>query len=338
MIKEKAVVIEPSFVIEDFRKKTPEEQIEMCGRLCYKSEEQITIDSAIGFVTEMIENRHNAVLEMATKTFFVNDPDYFTSFEHWEMSLMKYLVVDDYDNGLIITGSIRAFREAFAQLKGDKLFVSIAICIWKEHPTLFADQVEILEAFDLIDFVSDRNFEVRELSSFEFEELHRKDAELYFRHKHVAVRFIVSRAVTYELVRHRLCSFLQESQQYCLYSQDKFDNRVTFIKPVFYEKGSDEYDLWEHSVLQAEKTYLKLLETSTPQAARTVLPNSCKAELIIFCSLKQWGHLFHVHTSKHAELSIREVMVPLYEEFIKQFSGVAHIFEEEHMPEKNRYL
>ena len=38
---------------------------------------------------------------------------------------------------------------------------------------------------------------------------------------------------------------------------------------------------------ETEDIYLKLLETSSPQAARTVLPNSCKTELITFASSAQ---------------------------------------------------
>ena len=64
------------------------------------------------------------------------------------------------------------------------------------------------------------------------------------------------------LVRHRPCSFLQESQRYCRYSQDKFDNQVTFIKPMFFKEDSEEYRLWAQAMEATEKIYLKLFETS----------------------------------------------------------------------------
>jgi len=47
----------------------------------------------------------------------------------------------------------------------------------------------------------------------------------------MVVRFVTDRGITHELVRHRLCSFVQESTRYCNYSKDKFGNEVTFIKP-----------------------------------------------------------------------------------------------------------
>ena len=41
-------------------------QIEIAGRTCYKSEENITEDSAKGFVDRMIKSGHGAMLEHGT--------------------------------------------------------------------------------------------------------------------------------------------------------------------------------------------------------------------------------------------------------------------------------
>lgn len=41
-------------------------QIELCGRICYKSEDKITEDSAKGFVERMIKSGHGAMLEHGT--------------------------------------------------------------------------------------------------------------------------------------------------------------------------------------------------------------------------------------------------------------------------------
>jgi len=70
-----------------------------------------------------------------------------------------------------------------------------------------------------------------------------------------------------------------------------------------------------------EALYIKLLETSTPQAARTVLPNSCKTEIIVYCNLAEWKHIFRLRTSSAAEPSMREVMIPLEAEMKERYSG-----------------
>jgi thymidylate synthase (FAD) len=143
--------------------------------------------------------------------------------------------------------------------------------------------------------------------------------ELLVRHRFVAARLVVNRAVSHELVRHRPCSFLQESQRYCRYGDDRFGQQVTFIKPVFFEEESSEYGQWLTAMEETEKAYLKLLETCTPQAARTVLPNSCKTEIIVYCNLKEWRHIFSLRTSPAAEPSMREIMTPLEQEMKKRF-------------------
>ena len=73
---------------------------------------------------------------------------------------------------------------------------------------------------------------------------------------------------------------------------------------------------------KTEKIYLELLKTSSPQAARTVLPNSCKTEIIVFANLLQWQHIFRLRTPPAAEPSMREIMIPLHAEFVKMFPAV----------------
>ena len=67
------------------------------------------------------------------------------------------------------------------------------------------------------------------------------------------------------------------------------------------------------------KDLSELLKTSTPQAARTVLPNSCKTELIVYANLQEWKHIFKLRTSKAAEPTMREVMIPLHSELRHRF-------------------
>ena len=52
--------------------------------------------------------------------------------------------------------------------------------------------------------------------------------ESVIEHANITVKFIVDRGVTHELVRHRLCSFSQESTRYCNYGKAL---HVTFVIP-----------------------------------------------------------------------------------------------------------
>ncbi len=105
-------IVEPSFEIQDdLDNSSIAVRLEACGRVCYKSEGKITEDSAIPFVSQITKHGHNSVLEMAVVTFAVTcHPDHVLELLSCHP---KYLVVDRIDNGMLVTGSIRAFQELY---------------------------------------------------------------------------------------------------------------------------------------------------------------------------------------------------------------------------------
>lgn len=306
-------IIEPSFEILDYLDNSSiAVRLEECGRICYKSEDQITEDSAIPFVKRIAAHGHNSVLEMAVVTYQVTcHPDHVLELLS---SQPKYLEVDRIDNGMLVTGSIRAFRELYLRNPHNQLVNDLVTALATKEPHLFDGVFDPDKAMQ-----TDPQVAIKKLTLEDVEALTDK---LKLRHRFVGVKFFVNRAVTHEIVRHRPCSFLQESQRYCRYSQDKFDNQVTFIKPMFFEEDSEEYRLWKEAMEVTEARYLKMLETCTPQAARTVLPNSCKTEIIVYCNLEEWAHIFSLRTSKAAEPSMREIMIPLERELKKRYSMI----------------
>ncbi|MGD8837647.1 MAG: FAD-dependent thymidylate synthase, partial [Desulfobacteraceae bacterium] len=139
-----------------------------------------------------------------------------------------------------------------------------------------------------------------------------------FEHISVSVRIVCDRGITHEIVRHRLCSFSQESTRYANYSKDKFGNEITVIRPFFWKNDSQEYKEWHRLMEEAEKSYLNLLEIgATPQEARSVLPNSLKTEIIVTANLREWKHIFRLRCHKASHPQIRQIMLPLLNEFRK---------------------
>lgn len=135
--------------------------------------------------------------------------------------------------------------------------------------------------------------------------------EAVIEHEKLTFRIICDRGVSHEIVRHRLASYCQESTRYCNYSLDKFDNNITFVKPVFYKMDSEEYLIWEETCEETEKAYNKLLSMgSTPQEARSVLPNSLKTEIVTTMDLRELRHFFMLRTAPVAHPSMREVAIP----------------------------
>lgn len=132
--------------------------------------------------------------------------------------------------------------------------------------------------------------------------------ESVIEHVSASMRIITDRGVSHELVRHRLCSFTQESTRYCNYGKAKFDG-VTFIEPVDFP-NEECYTEWIIGMCEAERRYLEMLKLgATPQLARSVLPNSTKTELIMTANLRQWRYVLKLRTTPEVHPQMRALML-----------------------------
>ncbi|MBF0121702.1 MAG: FAD-dependent thymidylate synthase [Desulfobacterales bacterium] len=133
-----------------------------------------------------------------------------------------------------------------------------------------------------------------------------KGHESVIEHASASVRFITNRGVTHELVRHRLCSFSQESTRYVRYN----GKMMEFILPVWWENwSSDMQNIWTKQMEAAEIAYLELLKNKAlPEQCREVLPNSLKTEIVVTANLREWRHIFKLRTSNAAHPQMRALM------------------------------
>lgn len=134
--------------------------------------------------------------------------------------------------------------------------------------------------------------------------------ESVLEHESISVRVICDRGVSHEIVRHRIASYSQESTRYCNYSNDKFGNELTFIKPIFNKYNCDAgmYDTFEDTCRFIEKRYFEMLKHgATPQEARSILPNSIKTEIVMTMNLREWRHFFKLRCDKAAHPQMIEV-------------------------------
>jgi thymidylate synthase (FAD) len=150
--------------------------------------------------------------------------------------------------------------------------------------------------------------------------------EAMLEHSQLSVKFICDRGVTHEMVRHRICSFAQESTRYCNYSGDKFGNELTFIEPFFFKDNPTYYNAWKDACKKCEDTYMYLIAHGvTPQEARSVLPNSLKTEIVVTANYREWRSIFKLRCAKDAHPQIREVMIPLQKELAEKLPEVFDI-------------
>ena len=149
-------------------------------------------------------------------------------------------------------------------------------------------------------------------------DLVKRGHESVLEHCSISVRIICDRGVTHEIVRHRIASYSQESTRYCNYTGEKFDNQITVIKPCFFKPSSFAYQTWYNSCLSAETAYFDLIGWGAqPQEARSVLPNSLKTEIIVTMNLREWRHFFRLRTAPAAHPQMRQITIPMYEEFTR---------------------
>ena len=147
--------------------------------------------------------------------------------------------------------------------------------------------------------------------------------ESVIEHEKISVRVVCDRGVSHEIVRHRIASYSQESTRYCNYSKEKFGKELTFIKPVFWEEDSKEYQLWKNLMKKTEASYNELIEMgAAPQEARSILPNSLKTEIVITMNLREWRHFFRLRTSKKAHPQMRQISRMILEYFKENIPAV----------------
>ena len=288
--------------------------MELAGRICYKTEDKIDADSANIFIPGIIKRKHWSVSEFALYTLYVTAPK--MQVNKFKQLENNFLIVDSFTaGGMYVTGTARALREAYQ--KNDNSILNAIVASLKDDHPLFFGMFPDVQLHDKI--------QCRLLSLDEIDDL---SPLLQKRHRFIMVKYIVNRAVSHELVRHRPVSWLQESQRYCRYADEKFGNEVTFIRPTAFSSLTDNptaLRLWRDSIIQSEKAYLALLDQPgvTAQAARTVLPNSCKTEVYQLCNLSEWDIFFGLRDAPgKAEPSMVEVAHPLHLKFNKRFPHI----------------
>ena len=113
----------------------------------------------------------------------------------------------------------------------------------------------------------------------------------------------------------RCVTIAQESTRYCNYSGKKFGHDIRFVIPYYFEDKPDTMKIWTEACARAEQAYFDLLDgDATPQEARSVLPNSTAADIVVTANLREWRHILRLRTAKDAHPQMRKVMCPLGKE------------------------
>jgi thymidylate synthase (FAD) len=107
-----------------------------------------------------------------------------------------------------------------------------------------------------------------------------------------------SRAMTHQLVRHRLMSVSQQSQRYV----DE-ENFSFVIPPTLPAEFVDEFRSDMETIREMYKKWRD--KGLKKEDARFVLPNACTSEIVVTANFREWRHIIRLRTSTAAQWEIR---------------------------------
>lgn len=177
-----------------------------------------------------------------------------------------------------------------------------------------ADGVNLLRKVERIGRVSHRSEDAQTETSWErFLKTHvleRGDWSIT-EHASVTVDAVVDRGITHEWVRHRIGAYTQESTRFVNYEKKM---PPSFILPP--NLATDMRQSWENAIDQAEFSYKEMMRLGcAPQIARSVFPNALASRIVTTYNLRNWRHFFLMRTTREAHPQMRQVAIPLLQEF-----------------------
>ena len=113
----------------------------------------------------------------------------------------------------------------------------------------------------------------------------------------------VSRALTHQLVRHRIASFNQQSQRYV-----KFTSGLETVKPGSVADDPEASRVFDEAIEAAIAAYERLLEAGIPaEDARYLLPNAAETKIVVTMNVRELLHFFELRCCNRAQWEIRDL-------------------------------
>jgi thymidylate synthase (FAD) len=133
--------------------------------------------------------------------------------------------------------------------------------------------------------------------------------------EHISFSFIiegVSRALTHQLVRHRVASFSQKSQRYV--NESSFE----YITPPTISSKPELNDEFIKTMKYIQKQYEKMTAAGIPKEdARYLLPNAAETKIIATMNARELKHFFSLRLCNRAQWEIRELAGEMLKEVKK---------------------
>lgn len=271
-------------------------QIERVGRVCYKSEDKITEDSAKPFVDRMIKSGHGAMLEHGTvylKVFnVIENSELIDKYKSNKYSVVKEGTEVYNCHGDILYGSCKCITTNYRVLVENG---------WLDDLKYICKPTEFHEKRITVHFVCDRG---------------------------VSHEFVRHRVMSFAQESTRYCNYSKDKFGNELtfiipcWIKD-LEEKSYLAHAEYHHTKEDASKQWYDVCMNSEFVYEDLIRLGwKPQEARAVLPNSLKTELVVTGFTSDWNHFFRLR-SRIAETGkphpqAQELADPLMDEFVKR--------------------
>jgi len=117
----------------------------------------------------------------------------------------------------------------------------------------------------------------------------------------------VSRALTHQLVRHRLASYNQQSQRYVTYAEEP-----SFVVPPSVAADPLAATVFAEAAHASFDAYRALLDAGVAaEDARYLLPNAMETKIVVTMNIRELLHFFELRCCKRAQWEIRELALAM---------------------------
>lgn len=286
-------LIEPSFEIweQPAGLEGIYKQVEHVGRVCYKSEDKITEDSAKPFVERMIKSGHGAMLE------------------HGTVYLQFKGIIHCF--GIGYQGGLKYLNNPYSKValseKGATQYVTTNYRVlvengWLDDLRYLCAPTEYHEKRVTVHLILDRGVAME-----------------FIRHRKFSFSMESTRYCNYSKdkfdngITYIIPSWLNISEGIYSWWGTHWRNLTTM------EDIGPAADTFLESLNLTENSYLELIQNGwKPEQARAVLPNALKTELVMTGFVDDWKKFFELRDSNKAHPQARELASPLHKEFIEK--------------------
>lgn len=275
--------------------------IEQAGRVCYKSEDKITEDSAKEFVERMIKSGHGAMLEHGTVYLKIPFGKMLDNGEFENEALVCWFADNPYS--WVKIGGVGA-EDCWYVTSNYRVLIEKNLLYTLQY---LCEPTEFHEKRVTVHFVCDRG---------------------------VSHEFVRHRVFSFAQESTRYCNYSKDKfgneltfiiPRWLSLSNGSY----TYDYPNGFTKDGSKWDsklelnTFLLSLVRSEATYLELIEQGwAPQQARAVLPNLLKTELVMTGFVSDWKRFFRVRSriakTGKPHPQAQELADPLMDEFVKR--------------------